>query len=79
MSEAHDTAEKHPLIFKDADIVVINKVDIAEAVGADENKMVNDVLEINPGAIVIKSSLKTGKGLDEIMKNIQKFKDEVAV
>ena len=76
VSEGDDTAEKHPLIFKDADIVVINKVDIAEAVGADENKMVTDVLEINPNAIVIKSSLKTGKGLDEIIKSIQKFMDE---
>ena len=77
VSEGDDTVEKHPLIFKDADIVVINKIDIAEAVGADENKMVNDVLELNPDVVVIKSSLKTGEGLDEIMDNIQKFMDEV--
>jgi hydrogenase nickel incorporation protein HypB len=77
VSEGDDTVEKHPLIFKDADIVVINKIDIAEAVGADENKMVADVLELNPDVVVIKSSLKTGEGLDEIIKNIQKFKDEI--
>jgi hydrogenase nickel incorporation protein HypB len=77
VSEGDDTVEKHPLIFKDADIVVINKVDIAEAVGADENKMVNDVLELNPGVVVIKSSLKTGEGLDEIIDNIQKFMKEM--
>lgn len=77
VSEGDDTVEKHPLIFKDADIVVINKVDIAEAVGADENKMVNDVLELNPGVVVIKSSLKTGEGLDNIIDNIQKFMKEM--
>ena len=77
VSEGDDTVEKHPLIFKDADIVVINKVDIAEAVGADENKMVNDVLELNPGVVVIKSSLKTGEGLDKIIENIQKFIKEM--
>ena len=77
VSEGDDTVEKHPLIFKDADIVVINKVDIAEAVGADENKMVNDVLRLNPDVVVIKSSLKTGEGLDEIINNIQKFMDEM--
>lgn len=77
VSEGDDTVEKHPLIFKDADIVVINKVDIAEAVGADENKMVNDVLELNPDVVVIKSSLKTGKGLDTIIENIQKFMKEM--
>ncbi len=77
VSEGDDTVEKHPLIFKDADIVVINKVDIAKAVGADENKMVKDVLELNPDVVVIKSSLKTGEGLDEIIKSIQKFIDEI--
>lgn len=77
VSEGDDTVEKHPLIFKDADIVIINKIDIAEAVGADENKMVDDVLKINPDVVVIKSSLKTGEGIDEIINNIQKFMDEV--
>lgn len=77
VSEGDDTVEKHPLIFKDADIVVINKVDIAEAVGADENKMVDDVLKLNPDVIVIKSSLKTGQGIDEIINSIQKFMDEM--
>lgn len=76
VSEGDDTVEKHPLIFKDADIVVINKVDIAEAVGADENKMFKDVKEINPDAIVIKSSLKTGEGLNEIIENIEKFMND---
>lgn len=77
VSEGDDTVEKHPLIFKDADIVVINKVDIAEAVGADENKMFDDVLKLNPSVVVIKSSLKTGEGLYEIIENIQKFMDEI--
>ena len=48
------TVEKHPLIFKDADLVVINKVDIAEAVDADEEKMASDARMINPDAIVIR-------------------------
>ncbi|WP_414468432.1 hydrogenase nickel incorporation protein HypB [Methanobacterium sp. ACI-7] len=77
VSEGDDTVEKHPLIFKDADIVIINKIDIAEAVGADENKMVEDVLKLNPGVVVIKSSLKTGEGIEEIINSIQKFKDEL--
>jgi hydrogenase nickel incorporation protein HypB len=73
VSEGDDTVEKHPLIFKDADLVVINKVDIAEAVGADQDKMVADVKELNPDVKVIKSSLKTGKGIDEIINSIQGF------
>ncbi|MGZ7047152.1 MAG: hydrogenase nickel incorporation protein HypB [Methanobacterium sp.] len=76
VSEGDDTVEKHPLIFKDADIVIINKIDIAEAVGADDDKMVKDVLKINPDVVVIKSSLKTGEGIDKILNNIQKFMEK---
>jgi hydrogenase nickel incorporation protein HypB len=76
VSEGDDTVEKHPLIFKDADLVVINKVDIAEAVGADQEKMVQDVKKLNPDVAVIKSSLKTGKGLEEIINAIEKFIQE---
>ena len=67
VSEGDDTVEKHPLIFKDADLVVINKIDIAEAVGADSDKMVADVVKLNPDVQVIKTSLKTGEGFKEIM------------
>jgi len=73
VSEGDDTVEKHPLIFKEADLVVINKIDIAEAVGADQDKMVLDVKELNPNIKVIKSSLKTGQGLDEIINIIEGF------
>jgi hydrogenase nickel incorporation protein HypB len=65
--------EKHPLIFQDADLVVINKVDLAEAVGASVEKMVNDVKELNPGVKVITSSIKMGKGLDEIISTIESY------
>jgi hydrogenase nickel incorporation protein HypB len=73
VSEGDDTVEKHPLIFKEADLVVINKVDIADAVGADQDKMVSDVKELNPTVEVIKSSLKTGQGLDQIINSIEGF------
>ena len=47
VTEGDDTAEKHPMIFKGADMAIINKVDLAEAVGADADKMVEDVKTIN--------------------------------
>jgi len=73
VSEGDDTVEKHPLIFQDADLVVINKIDIAEAVGASVEKMVDDVKKLNPDVQVITSSLKTGKGLDEILAAIDSY------
>lgn len=76
VTEGDDTVEKHPLIFKDADLVVINKVDVAEAVGADEEKMAADARMLNPDVVIIKSSLKTGEGVDEIINNIEKIMKE---
>ncbi len=73
VTEGDDTVEKHPLIFQDSDLVVINKVDLASAVGADSDKMVNDVKQINPEVQVIKTSLKTGSGFDEVIKAIDRY------
>jgi hydrogenase nickel incorporation protein HypB len=73
VTEGDDTVEKHPLIFQDADLVIINKVDLAEAVGADSDKMVSDVAEINPEVQVIKTSLKTGTGFEDVIKAINAF------
>ncbi len=58
VTEGDDTVEKHPLIFQTSDLVVINKVDLADAVGADADKMVNDAKRLNPDVQVIKASLK---------------------
>ena len=75
VTEGDDTVEKHPLIFQTSDAVVINKVDLAEAVGADADKMVEDAKKLNPNVKIIKSSLKEGFGLDEIIKAIDEKKN----
>ena len=77
VTEGDDTVEKHPLIFQTSDAVVINKIDLAEAVGADADKMVADAKKLNPNVKIIKSSLKDGSGLDEIIKAIAEKKDSL--
>ncbi|MDI6882757.1 MAG: hydrogenase nickel incorporation protein HypB [Methanothermobacter sp.] len=69
-TEGDDTVQKHPLIFKEADLVIINKVDLADAVGADIDKMVEDVSRINPHVKVIKTSLKNDEGIEEVIEAI---------
>ena len=76
VTEGDDTAEKHPMIFKGADMAIINKVDLAEAVGADADRMVEDVKTINPDIPVVKCSLKTGEGVDEIISLYKKFQNK---
>lgn len=76
VTEGDDTVEKHPLIFQTSDVAIINKVDLADAVGADADKMVEDAKKLNPYIKVIKSSLKTGEGLEEIIQTIEEFKNK---
>ena len=76
VTEGDDTVEKHPLIFQTSDVAIINKVDLADAVGADADKMVYDAKKLNPYIKVIKSSLKTGEGLEEIIQTIEEFKNK---
>lgn len=75
VSEGDDIVKKHPLIFLRCDLMIVNKVDIAEAVGADADKMVNDALMINPKVRTLKTSKTTGEGIDEWIKFIQEGLD----
>ena len=64
VSEGDDIVKKHPMIFKTCDLAIVNKVDIAEAVGADADKMVSDALRINPSIQVMKTSKNVGESIE---------------
>lgn len=59
---------KHPYIFSEADVVVINKIDLAEAMKVSLEKLAEDVYEINPAVKVIPANCITGKGMKEIIQ-----------
>jgi len=57
---------KHPFIFMDADVVAINKIDLAKAMGVDVRKLERDVKTINPKALVVPTNCRTGEGVDKV-------------
>ncbi len=59
---------KHPFIFMEADVVAINKVDLAKAMNVDIKKLEKDVKIINPNATVVATNCRTGEGVDGIVK-----------
>jgi hydrogenase nickel incorporation protein HypB len=59
---------KHPLTFARADIVVINKIDLAQAMGVDPSKLESDAKKVKPELQIVKASLRDGKGVDEVIK-----------
>lgn len=65
VTEGDDVVEKHPEIFRLADVIIINKVALAEFVEADVDKMESDARRLNPNAKVIRMDLKKGIGFDE--------------
>lgn len=78
VTEGDDTVEKHPYIFKDSNLIIINKIDLADAVGASTDKMVADAKKLNPDVKVITTSLKEGIGLDEVIEAIEECKAHAA-
>jgi hydrogenase nickel incorporation protein HypB len=59
---------KHPFIFMNAEVVAINKVDLAEAMDVGLNKLKADVEKVNPKAKVVFTNCRTGEGVDAVVE-----------
>lgn len=59
---------KHPYIFGTAETVVINKIDLADIMEVDPNKLRDDVFKINPKATVVLTNARTGEGIEDLLK-----------
>ena len=57
---------KHPHMFRGAEIVVINKVDLAGAMEVSVEALTEDVHKLKPDIQVFATSCKTGAGLDSV-------------
>lgn len=63
VTEGEDKPLKYPVIFNDADLVVINKMDLAEAVGFQRQTALNNIRKVAPRAAVLDVSARTGEGM----------------
>ena len=66
--EGDDKPLKYPLMFTVSDIVLITKVDTAGFFNFDFDKAAERIHRLNPNAIIIPVSAKTGEGLDDVEK-----------
>ena len=57
---------KHPFIFAEADVAVINKIDLASQMNVDIRKLGNDVHTINAKTSVTFTNCRTGEGADRV-------------
>lgn len=63
-TEGEDKPLKYPTLTISADVAVINKVDLAEVVECDLDRLERNLKEVNPGIEVIRTSARTGEGVD---------------
>lgn len=67
VTEGDDMVRKHPVIFGHSDVIVINKIDISEAVEVDTDVIINDARRICPHTPLIMTDAKHGVGLDKLL------------
>jgi hydrogenase nickel incorporation protein HypB len=71
VTEGPWSVRKHPHMFLGAQIVVINKIDLAAAMEVNVDTLAADVHKLKPDIKVIPTSCKTGAGVDEVAAAIQ--------
>lgn len=64
VTEGEDKPLKYPTLFKCADLVVINKMDLAAAVGLDREALLANIAQVAPQAQIFECSARTGLGLE---------------
>jgi hydrogenase nickel incorporation protein HypB len=64
VTEGEDKPLKYPLMFQEADCLLVTKMDLAPYLELDLETLVANVRQMNPRAAIIPVSAKTGEGLD---------------
>ncbi len=64
VTEGEDKPLKYPPMFQLADVVVISKIDLAEACGFNREALLTNLRRIAPKAQVFETSARTGQGMD---------------
>ena len=65
VTEGEDKPLKYPTMFKTADVVIVNKMDIAEVVGFDRATALNNIHRMVPQATIFEVSARTGLGMEQ--------------
>jgi hydrogenase nickel incorporation protein HypB len=65
ITEGEEKPLKYPVMFRTAEVVVVNKVDLLPHLDFDLGLFLSNLKAVNPSAKVIRASARTGEGVDE--------------
>jgi hydrogenase nickel incorporation protein HypB len=65
-TEGEDKPLKYPTIFNTADVAVVTKLDLADAVGFELDTLLHNINAVRPGMPVVQVSTRTGQGIKDL-------------
>ena len=63
-TEGDDKPLKYPAMFRNASVLVINKIDLVPYLDADPDVLEHNARQINPALTVFRTSCRSGEGID---------------
>jgi len=75
VTEGEDTPLTYPTIFNSADVTLITKIDLAEAVEFNAEAAKHSVQAVRPGMTVLNVSAKSGVGVKEFLGFLRSRRD----
>ncbi len=67
VTEGHDKPKKYPLMFRRADLVVVNKVDLLEHTDFSLPAATAAIHDVHPGVAILTTSCRTGEGIEDVV------------
>jgi hydrogenase nickel incorporation protein HypB len=77
VTEGEDKPLKYPTIFNSADVAIVTKMDLADAVEFDWNAAYGNIQAVRPGMQVLKVSAKSGEGMNNYLEFLTARLDEL--
>jgi hydrogenase nickel incorporation protein HypB len=67
VTEGEDKPLKYPTIFNSADVAIVTKLDLADAVEFNWETAFSNIQAVRPGMKVFRLSSKTGEGMEKFL------------
>ncbi|HEY9889905.1 MAG TPA: hydrogenase nickel incorporation protein HypB [Candidatus Obscuribacterales bacterium] len=71
VTEGEDKPLKYPVMFREADVLIVTKIDLAPYLDVEISRIEANVRQVNPHVTVIPVSAKTGAGLEAWLDWVQ--------
>lgn len=70
VTEGDDMIRKHPKIFAQSNLTLVNKIDLAEIIGVNPDKIVKDFNQMNPDGTIVLTDALSGRGIEVVIQRL---------